>query len=232
MSASASIITKHRNRTQKNQKHLSIFGVTTLFSDDAIVVVNKPPGMLSVPSPLNMSNVFEEVKKQFGEIHIVHRLDCETSGIMVFARHKEALRNLHQQFRDRTVNKVYEALGYGRCHLNGGVIQLPLNVDWPKRPKQKLDFMNGKDSMTHWTCLEVHNEHTRFRLHPITGRTHQLRIHLKSIGHSILGDKLYSSPILPVTDVLYPKMCLHATELTFKHPKSNKMIVFISQTPF
>lgn len=206
--------------------------IDIIYEDASIVIVSKPPGVLSVPGVAIKESMTTQVEQRFGETHVVHRLDCETSGVMVFARSKAAQKELHRQFREREVYKVYEALGYGRCEQDAGLIDLPLIADWPNRPKQKVDFEQGKPSHTLWQRIEQHSDYTRFSLKPITGRSHQLRVHLKVLGHPILGDKLYASAIRPISGLFYPNMCLHAKELRIVHPDSQAPMMFKSPVPF
>ncbi len=195
-----------------------------LFQDEHLLVVNKPAGLLSVPgnSPEKQDCMVSRCVAEFGEIHIAHRLDMSTSGIIAFARHKDAVRAMNQLFAGREVNKTYIAVVDGLLENDKGEIHAPLMVDWPKRPMQKVDAQ-GRPSHTLYQVLErnLADNKTRVQLTPITGRSHQLRVHMMSIGHAILGDEFYAP------DAAFHKadrLLLHATELAFIHPITNQPV--------
>ena len=163
----------------------------------------------------------------------VHRLDMATSGLVVMARGPDIQRRLSQAFALREVHKTYEAIVAGLPHISETWhdIQLPLIIDWPNRPRSKVDWEQGKPSHTQWRvkqALPLDNA-TRVELKPITGRTHQLRLHMMAIGHAILGDALYASP---EELAKAPRLLLHASELQLNHPVTAKWMVFESSVPF
>ena len=202
-----------------------------LFEDTHMVAVNKPPWVLSVPgrTPDKQDSMFTRVQQQCGEVFVVHRLDCATSGVMVFAKSKEIEKALHQRFRDRETLKEYIAVCAGNPPLPMGKVVLPLIVDWPNRPRSKVDLQQGKYSVTKYQVLEQHQNTTRLRLVPITGRSHQLRIHMKYLGMPILGDKLYApAAVVAASD----RMLLHAEKLQLQHPANDATIEFFAPSPF
>lgn len=205
--------------------------VNILFSDDDIIIVDKAPGLLSVPGrgAEKLDSVSHRLSLQFEEVHIVHRLDMATSGIMVFARNKEALRNLQQQFQHRKTEKSYQAIVAGRLTPSQGAINLPMRCDWPNRPKQMVCYEFGKKSLTRWRIMDFIEGNTRVELLPFTGRSHQLRIHCEALGHPILGDNLYGTQY---SQNATEQLCLHAQSLSFSHPKTNTWLTFASPAPF
>jgi tRNA pseudouridine32 synthase/23S rRNA pseudouridine746 synthase len=205
--------------------------VNILLSDDDIIIVDKAPGLLSVPGrgADKLDSVSHRLSLQFEEVHIVHRLDMATSGIMVFARSKDTLRNLQQQFQNRKTEKSYQAIVAGSLTPTQGAINLPMRCDWPNRPKQMVCYEFGKKSLTRWRVMDYINGNTRLELLPFTGRSHQLRIHCEALGHPILGDNLYGTPY---SQNATKELCLHAQCLSFTHPKTNEWLTFTSAAPF
>jgi len=180
-----------------------------LHADDRLVVINKPAGLLSVPGRTEPDCASARVQAIYPDALIVHRLDQATSGLLLFARGLEAQRELSADFAERRVGKLYVAVVAG--HLQGeGLIDLPLGADWPKRPRQQVDLEGGKPSQTRWRVLAHEGNHTRVALEPLTGRSHQLRVHLAHLGHAILGDSLYATPDITAAA---PRLLLHASEL-------------------
>jgi len=180
-----------------------------LHVDDRLVVVDKPAGMLSVPGRTEPDCASARVQQLYPDALIVHRLDQATSGLLLFARGPDAQRELSADFAERRVGKLYVAVVAGR--LDGeGLIDLPLGADWPNRPRQQVDLEHGKPSQTRWRALAHDGGHTRVALEPLTGRSHQLRVHLAHLGHAILGDTLYASPEVAAAS---PRLLLHANEL-------------------
>jgi tRNA pseudouridine32 synthase/23S rRNA pseudouridine746 synthase len=178
-------------------------------ADDRLVVVDKPPGMLSVPGRTEPDCASARVQALYPDALVVHRLDQATSGLLLFACGAQAQRELSADFAERRVGKVYVAVVAGR--LEGeGVIDLPLGADWPNRPRQQVDFKRGKPSQTRWRVLAHEGPDTRLLLTPVTGRSHQLRVHLAHVGHPILGDALYAPPAVAAAG---PRLLLHASEL-------------------
>ncbi len=193
-------------------------GLDILFHDEHLLVVNKPAGLLSVPgnSPEKQDCMVSRCQAEFGDIHIVHRLDMSTSGIIAFARSKDAVRAMNKLFAAREVSKTYIAIVDGLVEQDKGEINAPLMVDWPNRPMQKIDGQ-GRPAHTLYQVLKRNqaDNSTRVQLTPITGRSHQLRVHMMSIGHAILGDEFYAP------DAAFHKanrLLLHAAELAFIHP--------------
>ena len=202
-----------------------------LYIDEDVLVVNKPSGLLSVPGKeLKHRDSMElRVKAQYPNSFLVHRLDMDTSGIMIFALNKNTQRLLNMQFEKRMVKKLYEARVFGNMKARNGSINLPLIVDWPNRPMQKVDIENGKSALTHWRVLKKEKNATRIDLIPKTGRTHQLRVHMMSLGHTILGDRFYGNA---AEARLADKLQLHSKKLIIQHPKSGRPQTFISKVPF
>jgi tRNA pseudouridine32 synthase/23S rRNA pseudouridine746 synthase len=201
--------------------------VDSVFQDAHLLIFNKPAGLLSVPGrgEDKQDCLSARIQQQFPDALVVHRLDMATSGLMVFARGETMQRELSRMFRERKVNKRYVALVAGVLENEVGEIDLPLIVDWPNRPRSKVDFDSGKLSLTRYRLLGIEDGDSRVELEPITGRTHQLRLHLASIGHPIIGDTLYDGRIAE-------RLMLHATRLAFYHPISSKALYFESDAPY
>ena len=176
-------------------------------------------------------NLASRVQARFPEALTVHRLDMDTSGLLVMARNPEAHRALGRLFELRQVEKEYIAVVAGRVADSERSIALPLIADWPNRPRQMVDFVQGKPALTHLEVLsyDAGSDTTRVRLNPETGRSHQLRVHLQSVGHPILGDDLYAPPEILVRS---PRLLLHAAMLAFSHPVSGEWLVVTSDPPF
>ena len=178
-------------------------------ADDRLVVIDKPDGLLSVPGRTEPDCASARVQALYPDALVVHRLDQATSGLLLFARGASAQRELSADFAERRVAKVYVAVVAGR--LEGeGLIDVPIGADWPNRPRQQVDLAAGKPSQTLWRVLAHEGAHTRVRLEPLTGRTHQLRVHLAHLGHAIIGDTLYAGPDIAAAA---PRLLLHASEL-------------------
>nr|WP_086939647.1 bifunctional tRNA pseudouridine(32) synthase/23S rRNA pseudouridine(746) synthase RluA [Thaumasiovibrio occultus] len=190
-----------------------------LYLDKDIIAVNKPSGLLSNPGkdPAHADSVWTRVLADHPNSQIIHRLDMSTSGLIVLALRKKAERHMKIQFMNRETQKLYYARVWGEMSDDSGLIDLPLICDWPNRPKQKVCYTDGKPSQTYYEVVERSNGTTLVALFPITGRSHQLRVHLQSLGHPILGDKFYAHE-----DAIKaaPRLQLHAAELTFRHPYS------------
>lgn len=178
-------------------------------TDDRLVVIDKPAGLLSVPGRTEPDCASARVQALYPDALIVHRLDQATSGLLLFARGPQAQRELSADFAERRVDKVYIAVVAGRLE-GAGLIDLPLAADWPNRPRQQVDHARGKPSQTAWQALSHDGGTTRVRLEPLTGRSHQLRVHLATLGHAILGDALYAAPDVAAAS---PRLLLHASEL-------------------
>lgn len=205
--------------------------VSIIHLDDDIIIIDKQADILSVPGrgPEKIDSISHRLSLQFDEIHIVHRLDMATSGIMVFARNKDSLRSLQQQFQNRQTQKTYQAIVAGKLTPTTGAINLPMRCDWPNRPMQMVCYEYGKKSLTRWQVVEYIDGNTRVNLMPVTGRSHQLRIHCNAMNHPILGDHLYGTD---ESQNATKHLCLHAQSLTFTHPKSHQEITFSSPVPF
>ena len=202
-----------------------------LYQDEAMLILNKPSGLLTVPGKAaeHQDCLERRVQRVYPEARIVHRLDMSTSGIVVMALGLDSQRHLNRQFEQRQTEKHYIARLEGTMQAEKGVVELPLICDWPNRPKQMACFERGKKATTNY--LELAREHnaTRVKLTPITGRSHQLRVHMQWLGHPILGDKFYASAdgVLAAT-----RLQLHAEFLALSHPTSGKMMEFYAKCPF
>lgn len=213
--------------------------LNVIFVDDHLAVLDKPSGLLSVPGrgEDKQDCLIARAQTLWPEALTVHRLDMATSGLMVIARGPEMQRYLSQAFELREVSKTYEAVVSGVLEPKTSNmahdwqdIQIPLLIDWPNRPKSKVDWEHGKPSHTQWRVIRSDLENTtRVELKPITGRTHQLRLHMMAIGHAILGDTLYASPEIQAQS---SRLLLHARILQFKHPITAKWMSFESKVPF
>lgn len=203
--------------------------VQVVHQDPWLLVVEKPPGLLSVPGrlPENRDSVAVRVQARYPDALIVHRLDQVTSGLMLMARDAATHRALSEAFAARHIDKRYEALVEGIVDGESGEIDLPLIADWPNRPRQKVDHVIGKPSRTRWQVISRDEaaSRTRLALEPVTGRSHQLRVHLAEIGHPIIGDAFYGAAEAP-------RVCLHAAWLGFTHPASGQRVEFTSLPPF
>lgn len=202
--------------------------IEVLHADDAMIVVAKPAGLLAVPGRGSdkLDCAAARVQRHWPDARVVHRLDMATSGLLVFARGPEAQRRLSAAFAERAVSKRYVARVHGEVAGGQGEIALPLAADWPNRPRQKVDLAQGKPSLTRWRVLERETSCTRLALEPVTGRSHQLRVHCLAAGHPIVGDSLYG----PGDDA--PRLMLHAEHLAFAHPVSGQPVAFTDPAPF
>jgi tRNA pseudouridine32 synthase/23S rRNA pseudouridine746 synthase len=208
-----------------------------IYEDNALLVFNKPSGLLSVPGkgPEKADCLRTRVQQVYPEALTVHRLDMSTSGILLMARSAELHRKLSIAFQDREVKKRYVAIVDGRVLESPlqewQLIDKPIATDWINRPLQKIDPIEGKASQTHYKIVsyDAATDTTRLELAPITGRTHQLRVHLQSIGHPILGDHLYASPEAMAKSA---RLMLHASQLTFTHPVTGQLLDLCCEAPF
>ncbi len=205
-----------------------------IYRDDYITVVNKPSGLLSVPGKDKeyYDSAFSRVLEKYSFAQPCHRLDMATSGLLLFALSKKSESNLKAQFRDRLVEKKYQAIVWGKMGEVGetGFIDYPLICDWERRPKQKVCYQSGKKSLTFYEILEVLPDNkTRVLLVPHTGRSHQLRVHLMAKGFPIVGDRLYAhSNARKASD----RLMLHSCYLKFLHPIKNTVIEIINEPLF
>jgi len=203
------------------------------YVDEHIIVADKPSGMLSVPGREIKDSVALRAAVKFGheriDLMVCHRLDMMTSGVLVLARSPVALQSLHAQFREKLVRKRYEALVHGIIPGSEGQIDLPIRLDVENRPRQVIDPLEGKASLTEWSVIGRSKDRTRVELVPITGRSHQLRIHMAAIGYPILGDNFYGTE---ASRSQSDRLMLHATSISFLHPQSQQPIQFRSTCPF
>lgn len=204
--------------------------IEILHEDAHIVVVNKPSGLLSVPGRGEhlADCLIERLRQAFPQILLVHRLDRDTSGVMIFAQTPAAQRHLGQQFENRQTKKTYVARVWGQIAEKEGTVDLPLIVDWSNRPKQMVCHETGKPAITDWKVVKREETETRVRLMPRTGRSHQLRVHMLALGHPILGDPFYASGAA----LEYPRLMLHSEELRVKHPDTGIGMKFRAKADF
>ncbi len=204
--------------------------LTILHDDHQVIVVDKPSGLLSVPGkgPDLADCVLTRVQAVFPTALLVHRLDRDTSGVMIFALTPHAQRHLGLQFEKRQTKKTYIARVAGQMMEKTGTVDLPLIVDWPNRPKQMVDHENGKQAITDWRVVRSAADETRVRLMPRTGRSHQLRVHMLAIGHPILGDPFYATGA--TRD--HPRLMLHSETLQFRHPDGGQGMRITAKCPF
>lgn len=203
---------------------------TILHADHEILVVDKPAGLLTVPGrgPDKADCLINRLRGAFPTILLVHRLDLDTSGAVIFGLTPHAQRFLSREFEQRGTKKTYQARLWGQLSPDEGRVDLPLIVDWPNRPRQHVNHETGKPAQTDWRVMRHEGDTTRVRLFPITGRSHQLRVHMMSLGHPILGDPLYA------TDAAgdFPRLMLHAETLRIRHPDSGRHMTFSAPVPF
>ena len=214
-------------------------GFSLVYADDSLLVVDKPAGLLAVPGrgEDKQDCLSRRVQTDYPEALVVHRLDMATSGLMLLARSRAVQRTLSIAFAAREVHKCYEAVVQGQLIMppdtsdGWAVIDLPIALDWPARPLRVIDTLLGKPSITHWQVARYDpaTDTTRLLLQPVTGRSHQLRVHLRALGHPILGDALYAPAEVQTAA---PRLLLHARELQLTHPVSGLPIQFLAQTPF
>lgn len=201
-----------------------------LHADDRIVVADKPSGLLSVPGRGDDKTdcLIDRLRVEYPDILLVHRLDLDTSGVMIFARDKPTQGDISQQFEKRLVKKVYVALLDGHLRPKTGRVDLPLIVDWPNRPRQHVNHDTGKPAQTDWQVVGYEGNATRVHLTPVTGRTHQLRVHMAETGHAILGDPHYATGAAQD----HPRLMLHAETLRIRHPDTGRSMTFTAPVPF
>ncbi|MGX9418150.1 bifunctional tRNA pseudouridine(32) synthase/23S rRNA pseudouridine(746) synthase RluA [Vibrio sp. WJH972] len=196
--------------------------VDIVFEDEYLLAVNKPSGLLSVPGrePQHYDSMWSRLVEIYPEIQVVHRLDMSTSGIMLLAKSKAAESAIKKQFQYRLTHKVYLAEVWGTLEQDQGEVDLPLICDWPNRPRQMVCHETGKPSQTHYQVVERREKTTLVRLFPITGRSHQLRVHMLAIGHPIVGDEFYAHDEAQAHS---SRLHLHAAELSYYHPETNQV---------
>lgn len=201
-----------------------------LHHDHEILIVNKPSGLLSVPGKGDhlADCLIARVQEVFPQALLIHRLDRDTSGVMVFALTPHAQRHIGLQFEKRQTKKTYVARVAGRLEPKTGTVDLPLIVDWENRPRQMVCHETGKQAVTDWRVLKASDEESRVRMFPKTGRSHQLRVHMLSLGHPILGDPFYAECAARE----YPRLMLHSEELRLRHPDGGEGVRFRAKAPF
>lgn len=201
-----------------------------LHHDHEVILVDKPAGLLSVPGkgPELADCLISRLQAVFPDALLVHRLDRDTSGVMIFALTPHAQRHLGLQFEKRYTKKTYIARVWGRLAEKTGTVDLPLNVDWPNRPRQMVDHENGRHAVTDWRLVRASDTESRVRLMPRTGRSHQLRVHMLEIGHPILGDPFYATGLARQ----FPRLMLHSETLQFRHPDGGKGTRVTAPCPF
>ncbi len=208
-------------------------GLSPIYMDEHLLVVDKPPGLLTVPGRGEQFQdcLIHRVQKHVPEALIVHRLDMATSGLVILARGAEMQRTLSWLFMQRQVGKRYEAVVAGLMAVDQGEVDAPLITDWPRRPRQMVDPVHGKPSLTRFQVLERRGDlgRTRVSLEPLTGRSHQLRVHMLSLGHPIVGDPLYGPDEVRQGA---SRLLLHACELNLPHPCSKESLHLVSVSPF
>lgn len=204
--------------------------LSVIHEDHELIIVDKPSGLLSVPGKgAHLADcLLTRVQAAFPMALLVHRLDRDTSGVMVFAQTPHAQRHLGLQFEKRRTKKTYVARLWGHLDPRKGEVDLPLCVDWPNRPLQIVDHENGKPAQTEWRVVSYGDNETRVRFYPRTGRSHQLRVHAQALGHPILGDPFYAKG--PARD--FPRLMLHSEELRLLHPDGGTGMKFRAKAPF
>ena len=203
-----------------------------IYRDQDIVVLNKPSGLLSVPGrdTWHKDSLALRIMRVWPEACVVHRLDMATSGIIIMALRKSAQSHMGRQFQQKVIDKTYFARVEGIIEQDSGLIDLPLRCDWENRPRQIVDFEQGKSSQTEWEVVKREKQTTLVRLTPLTGRTHQLRVHMQQLGHPIIGDEFYATEF---GKRLSPhRLNLHAASITLTHPSTEQRISFECAAPF
>ncbi len=210
-----------------------MFELECLYNDDDLLAFNKPSGLLAVPGRgESMQDCLSlRVQAVYPDALVVHRLDMDTSGVMLMAHGKWAQSQLSQMFQARAITKQYHALVTGRLRSPRGEVDLPLIADWPNRPRQMVDSENGKPSLTRYQVLDYNAEAniSRVLLEPVTGRSHQLRVHMQCLGHPILGDRLYADAM---TLGKAARLMLHATTLSLQHPRGHQRLTITAEVSF
>ncbi|MEM1112111.1 MAG: pseudouridine synthase [Pseudomonadota bacterium] len=205
--------------------------ILILHEDDDLLLVRKPDLLLSVPGrhPLNKDCLITRLQANYPSASIVHRLDLDTSGIMAVPLNREAHAHISRQFQQRQVDKTYTAIVFGEPAEDEGEIELPIAPDWPNRPRQMICHERGKSALTRYRVVTRLGDRSRVELSPVTGRSHQLRIHMRELGHPILGCDMYAhDEALAMAD----RLMLHATRLQFTHPRSGGPLAGVSEPPF
>ena len=204
--------------------------LSILHEDARILVLDKPAGLLTVPGKLEgrQDCLLSRLQAARWDALLVHRLDCDTSGVIIFARTRQAQGFLGQEFEQRRAEKTYIARVEGVIAEDSGTVDLPLGSDWDYRPRQKVDHQHGRPAQTDWQVIGRTDRETRVRLTPHTGRSHQLRVHMLALGHPILGDQIYA----PQTRAEHSRLMLHAETLSLHHPATGERVRFAAPVPF
>ncbi len=204
--------------------------LNVLYEDDALIVVDKPSGLLSVPGrlPEHQDSIVLRIRKTNPNAQAVHRLDMDTSGIMVIAKNPQIAGILGKQFIEKTIKKIYLAKILGKI-LSKGQVDVPMRCDLENRPLQTVDFIQGKSALTLYERLDFDGESSLVKLTPLTGRSHQLRVHMAYLKHPILGDRFYGNE---KAQTLSQRLCLHACLLQLKHPLTQQQLLFTSLANF
>ena len=197
--------------------------IRILYRDADLLLVRKPDLLLSIPGrhPLNRDCLISRLQKDYPTASIVHRLDLDTSGIMAIPLNRETHAHISRQFQERRVEKSYEAIVWGEVPRDRGEIELPIACDWANRPRQVICRARGKAALTRYEVMARLGDRTRVLLRPVTGRSHQLRIHMRELGHPILGCYMYAHE---EAFKMAPRLMLHATTLAFEHPRTGEWI--------
>lgn len=205
--------------------------IRIVYEDRDLLLVDKPHHLLSVPGrhPLNHDSLIRRLQPRYPDVQAVHRLDLDTSGLMVVPKRRESLSELGRQFQRRQIEKEYTAIVWGEMEDDGGVIELPIATDWPNRPKQMICEERGKHALTRFEVLNRGDNRSLVKLMPVTGRSHQLRIHMQSLGHPIIGCDMYAHPeALEASN----RLLLHATRLKLCAPSTGNWLSAFSPIPF
>ena len=205
--------------------------IRLIYEDTDLLLVDKPHHLLSVPGrhPLNHDSLIRRLQPRYPDVQAVHRLDLDTSGLMVVPKRRESLSELARQFQTRQIDKEYTAIVWGEVAEDRGSIELPIATDWPNRPKQIICEERGKHALTHFEVLKRGYNRSLIKLKPVTGRSHQLRIHMQSLGHPIIGCDMYAHPkALEASD----RLLLHATRLKLCAPSTGNWLSAFSPIPF
>lgn len=203
----------------------------TVYQDDALIVLDKPSGLLAVPGrgPDLQDCLSARVQAEWPQAAVVHRLDRDTSGLIVMALTPESQRHVSVQFALRQVGKVYRAMAFGSPAGDSGLVDLPLRKDFDRPPRHMVDLVNGRPSQTHWRVVERRSDRTLLEIEPITGRSHQIRIHLASLECPILGDPLYAHE---QALAMSARLMLHAEQLTLTHPLTGERMTWRAECDF
>lgn len=201
------------------------------YEDSDLLIVDKPHHLLSVPGrhPLNHDSLIRRLQPRYPDVNAVHRLDLDTSGIMVVPKHKASLSELARQFQRRQIEKEYTAILWGELSEDMGAVELPIATDWPNRPKQIICHERGKHALTYFEVIERRDNRTLVKLKPVTGRSHQLRIHMQTLGHPIIGCDMYAHEEALNAS---PRLLLHATRLKLCAPSTGHWISAFTPIPF